>query len=77
MGRPKGLKSSVQKYHLKYLNDDNPHWNEYDCVSYNDICYILLNKHNIQLSRHIIQNIALQRRDKKNSYLNIKITKIE
>jgi hypothetical protein len=78
MGRPIGKKTSINKYEVKYLDttEVNPQWHRYECTTYGDICKKLEENHHVKFSRNIICNIALNRRDKKNHYPNIKITKI-
>ena len=78
MGRPVGKRTSKDIYTVKFLttNDENPEWHTYNCSSYEHICQVLEEKHNVKYTRNVVCNICLQRRDKKNHYPNIKVSRI-
>lgn len=72
LGRPKGSSNKRKKYHLRFLDiNENPTWYDYDCSTYQEVCDILKNNHNITISVDVIQNITLGR--KKNTMSNLKI----
>jgi hypothetical protein len=78
MARPKGKLTSNYHYILKYLdmNMINPTWKEYYCCTYNDMQNKLKDYHNVVYSRDTLQNIALNRFQKRNLYPNVKVEKL-
>ena len=78
MGRHFGQKTSKCKYNLMVFdyNSDEPSWITYTCCSYPDIINVLKEKHDIKMTRDVVQNIVLNRYNKKGQYKYIKINKI-
>ena len=77
MGRPAGKKTCKCRYTLSVIDfqSDEPKWIVYQCTSYDDMKTILSEKHQMAMSRDVLQNRLLNRFNKKEQYKYLKITK--
>lgn len=71
-------KHTKSKYSLSILDfkSEEPKWVSYSCCSYDDIIKLLKENHSITMTRDVVQNIALDRYNKRGQYKYIKINKL-
>lgn len=75
-GRKKGSKGIKIKYHVEFcdLLHGDPKWITFDCSTQYEISNKLQQDYQVNISRDIIQNIILNRFNKKSNYPYLKVT---
>ena len=78
-GRRKGDKRVKPRYILRYLdtNDTIPMWIEHELASYADMIKLLEDRYNEKYTRDTLQNIRLNRNNKKRYYPHLQISEIQ